>query len=52
MEVLDDKLSEIYFLINWKTFRPIISGMYNNKNEAGGRPNNDEIVMIKMLDLQ
>jgi len=26
--------------------------MYNNKIEADGRPNNDEIVMLKMLVLQ
>jgi IS5 family transposase len=26
--------------------------MYNNRTERGGRPNNDEIVMIKMLILQ
>ena len=52
LEVLGDKLSEIDSLINWKPFRPIISGMYYNKTEAGGRPNNDEIVMLKMLVLQ
>ncbi len=26
--------------------------MYDNSTERGGRPNNDEIVMIKMLVLQ
>jgi len=52
LEVLGDKLSEIDTLIDWKPFRPVISGMYNNKTQAGGRPNNDEIVMLKMLVLQ
>lgn len=49
---LGDKLSEIDFLINWESFRPIVAGMYNNKSERGGRPNIDEIVMIKCLILQ
>ena len=26
--------------------------MYNNKTELGGRPNNDAIVMLKMIVLQ
>ena len=31
---------------------PIIMEMYDNKSEKGGRPNNDEIVMMKMMVLQ
>jgi len=49
---LGDKLSEIDLLIDWKKFRPIVAGMYDNKSEKGGRPNTDEIVMIKLLILQ
>jgi IS5 family transposase len=49
---LGDKLSEIDFLINWEVFRPIVTGLYDNKSEKGGRPNIDEIVMIKCLILQ
>jgi IS5 family transposase len=49
---LGDKLSEIEKLIDWETFRPIVEGMYDNKTEKGGRPNIDEIVMIKVLILQ
>lgn len=49
---LGDRFAEIDFLINWKAFRPIIAGMYNNKTEKGGRPNIDEVVMIKILVLQ
>lgn len=49
---LGDKLSDIDVLINWEAFRPIVTGLYNNKSEKGGRPNIDEIVMIKCLILQ
>ena len=52
LERLGDKLSEIDSLIEWKPFRPIIKKLYNNKTEFGGRPNLDEIVMVKMLVLQ
>ena len=52
LENLGDKLSEIESLIDWKPFCPIIAEMYNNKTELGGRPNLDEIVMLKMLVLQ
>jgi IS5 family transposase len=41
---LGDRLAEIDPLIDWEVFRPIISEMYNNKSECGGRPNNDEVV--------
>lgn len=49
---LGDKLAEVDSVIYWEAFRPIIGSMYNNKTERGGRPNNDELVMYKMLVLQ
>jgi len=49
---LGDKLAQIESLINWEAFRPIITGLYDNKTEKGGRPNIDEVVMLKMLVLQ
>lgn len=49
---LGDKLNEVKSLIDWEAFRPIIEDMYNNKTEKGGRPNEDEVVMIKLLVLQ
>jgi len=52
VEKLGDKLAEINPLIDWEAFRPIITEMYDNKSEKGGRPNNDEIVMMKMMVLQ
>ena len=52
VEELGDKLAEIDPLIDWEVFRPIIREMYDNHTERGGRPNNDEIIMMKMLVLQ
>ncbi|KYC46838.1 MAG: Transposase DDE domain protein [Candidatus Methanofastidiosum methylothiophilum] len=47
-----DKLAEISKYVNWKPFVSIVSGLYDNKSDKGGRPNMDEIVMVKMLILQ
>lgn len=49
---LGDKLADIETVIDWDAFRPIVKDMYDNKSEKGGRPNIDEIVMIKLLVLQ
>lgn len=49
---LGDKLGEISGLIDWERFRPIISEMYQDNKEDGGRPHTDEILMVKMLVLQ
>jgi len=46
--VLGNKLGEIRDIIDWKQFRPIISDMYHDNKESGGRPHTDEILMIKM----
>ena len=48
---LGNKLGEIRDIIDWEKFRPIISEMYRDNKETGGRPHNDEILMIKMLVL-
>ena len=52
MKRLGDKLSEIDSLIDWEAFRPIVRDMYDNKTKKGGRPNIDEVMMIKALILQ
>ncbi len=52
MKKLGDKLSQIDTLIDWSVFRSIVKDMYANKSKKGGRPNTDEIVMIKLLVLQ
>jgi IS5 family transposase len=49
---LGDKLAEIESLLDWEAFRPIVAELYNNKSERGGRPNIDEVLMIKLLVLQ
>ena len=49
---LGDKLAEADAQIDWTTFRPIAQGLYTNDTERGGRPNADEVVMIKLLVLQ
>ena len=45
-------MADIDPLIDWEVFSLIILEMYDNHTELGGRPNNGEIVMIKMLVLQ
>jgi len=47
-----DRLSELNRLIDWGRFRVIVQGLYDNKSSKGGRPNIDEVVMIKALLLQ
>lgn len=49
---LGDRLSDIEKLIDWEAFRPIVKDMYDNKTKKGGRPNIDEVMMIKILILQ
>ena len=52
IQKLGDRLAEIDPLIDWEAFRPIIQGLYDNQGPKGGRPNVDEVVMVKMLVLQ
>ena len=47
-----NKLEEIDKIIDWESLRPVLKDLYNNDTEKGGRPNIDEIVMIKSLFLQ
>jgi len=49
---LGDRLGEVEKLVDWESFRPLLRGLYTNKEGKGGRPNIDEILMIKMLVLQ
>ena len=49
---LGDRLAEIESLIDWDSFRPILGAIYDNKSTRGGRPNIDEVVMVKLLVLQ
>jgi IS5 family transposase len=47
-----DILPEIDRSIDWESMRPMIRSLFHNNTEKGGRPNFDEIVMIKALFLQ
>ncbi len=47
-----DQLPKIERLVDWEKFRPLIAKLYRNKTSKGGRPNMDEIVMLKCLVLQ
>jgi IS5 family transposase len=49
---LGDKVAEFDTLIEWECFRPLIGDLYSNATEQGGRPNFDEILMVKLLVLQ
>ena len=48
---LGDRLDQVRDIIDWESFRPILSNLYDNRTEKGGRPNVDEIVMLKVLVL-
>jgi IS5 family transposase len=52
VERLGDRLVEIGAMIDWDAFRPIVGDMFDNRGERGGRPNIDEVVMVKLLVLQ
>jgi IS5 family transposase len=47
-----DRLAKIKQAIDWEAFRPIIKTLYRNDTQRGGRPNTDEVVMVKLLILQ
>jgi len=49
---LGDRLAKTDKAIEWEAFHPIIKAMYQNDTEKGGRPNNDEVLMVKLLVLQ
>jgi IS5 family transposase len=49
---LGDRLAKADQLLNWEAFRPIIRDLYRNDSELGGRPNADEVLMVKLLVAQ
>jgi len=49
---LGDRLAKIEPLIDWEAFRPLITPLHDNKDHKGGRPNLDEVMMMKLLVLQ
>jgi IS5 family transposase len=49
---LGDRLAKLDKAVDWEQFRPIIRAMYTNNTLLGGRPNTDEVTMVKLLVLQ
>jgi len=49
---LGDRLAKADQLVDWEAFRPIIRELYQNDTELGGRPNHDEVLMVKLLVAQ
>lgn len=49
---LGDKLAAAEHQLDWERFRPILTDLYTNNTEKGGRPNHDPVLMVKLLVLQ
>ena len=52
IEKLGDPLTGISDRIDFERIRPILSDLYENDTEKGGRPNYDPVLMVKILLLQ
>jgi IS5 family transposase len=52
VENLGDHLSGIGDRIDFERIRNILTDLYDNDTEKGGRPNYDPVLMVKMLLLQ
>ena len=52
IETLGDPLTGISDRIDFEKIRPVLSDLYDNDTEKGGRPNYDPILMVKILLLQ
>ena len=50
--MIGDPSTDISDRIDFERIRPILSGLYENNTDKGGRPNYDPILMIKILLLQ
>jgi len=47
-----DRLSDMKDVIQWDCIKPLLSDLYNNDTEKGGRPNFDPVFMVKIMFLQ
>ncbi len=47
-----DILARIDPLVDWNSLKPMVSSLFHNDTERGGRPNFDEITMIRTLFIQ
>ena len=52
IQKLGDKLAELDTLVDWEAFRPIVNQLYHSNSVQGGRPNTDEVLLVKMVVLQ
>ena len=48
----ENRLLQIVDIIDWKPIRELLEEMYRNKNEKGGRPNCDPLMMFRILILE
>ena len=47
-----DTLARLEPMVDWNSLGPMVSDLFKNNTEKGGRPNLDEITMIKTLFIQ
>ncbi len=47
-----DRLSDVKNIIDWESLRPLLKDLFTNDTDKGGRPNFDEILMVKILFIQ
>ena len=47
-----DRLSDMKDVIDWDRIRSLLSDLYKNDTEKGGRPNFDPVFMVKIMFLQ
>jgi len=46
------KLAGLDTLVDWEAFRPIVNQLYHSNSVQGGRPNTDEVLLVKVVVLQ
>jgi IS5 family transposase len=49
IESLGDPLTGISGCIDFERIRPILADLFSNDTDRGGRPNNDPVLMVKIL---
>jgi len=49
---LGDRLALMKDQIDWKPFVPLVKSVFQNDTERGGRPNTDELVVVRCMLLQ
>jgi len=47
-----DRFSDMKNIIQWDRIEPLLSDLYNNDTEKGGRPNFDPVFIVKIMILQ